>query len=231
MHWGSKSTKAKLKGLETKQYTCMVLTHPLWVSIMKGERETPGGGKTHNGVREPCWQGRGMCVYSWLCTHMESFLASWPLCCTPIFSLTERSLRVLVCVRTCVKQRKWTGVSYFTKPKLTCRCSFFLATFITTHTYTSHILLNLVCPTYFFARLTCRACLLHFQEVEGLFVECEDPRWRLEGQCWLQRGGLDEVQISVKLHVITVSYMERWVTDQIFVHSENWSVNVCGLFK
>lgn len=41
--------------------------------------------------------GMGLC-----CTHRESFLESWPLCRTAVFSLTERSLRDLLWERTCV---------------------------------------------------------------------------------------------------------------------------------
>lgn len=147
-----RSTKAKLKGLETKQYTCMVLTHPLWVSIMKGERDTREEEKTYNGVRDRDETKVCMHVYSWLCTHMESILASWLLWSGPVFSLTERSLRVLDCVRTCVKQReqKWTGVPHFTKPKLTHCCSFFSDVHYRTHLHSfrlakfglSHLLLH-----------------------------------------------------------------------------------------
>ncbi len=74
-------------------------------------------------------------------------------------------------------KRKWTGVPHFTKPKLT-HCD--------VH-YRSHlhslVLLNLVCPTYFFIGVTGGARLLHFEEVDGPFVECQDPRGCLEGQC------------------------------------------------
>ncbi len=57
-----RSTKAKLKGLETKQYTCMVLTHPLWVSIMEGERDTREEEKTYNGVRGTEVKRKYVCV-------------------------------------------------------------------------------------------------------------------------------------------------------------------------
>ncbi len=109
-----RSTKAKLKGLETKQYTCLVLTHPLWVSIMEGERDTREEEKTYNRVRGTevkrkyvcvCIRGfaltwsrfwRAGCCEADRCSRWQSALyVSW-IACAPVWRRENKSEQVFL---------------------------------------------------------------------------------------------------------------------------------------